>query len=811
MVVETTHGDRYDAPARLEPVPKTIFGSAQVLTIEQCFFCARGAGRLENSHSNAAAGVLSASVPVAAGVNARLRMLYALFFVSGFSSLIYQVVWQRLLTLYYGVGPVTVAIVVSVFMAGLGLGALAGGRIVERVSRLVGVYVAIEGCIGLFGLASIPLLHAIGTLTAGASYPVVLAVSFLYLLFPTLLMGATLPLLVRLTHDIRDEFYGNLSQLYFINTLGAASGAAISAFVFITLLGLDGATYIAVALNIALAATVYVIRRTVSAAPAARPTAREVTAWQYVALSFVTGFVAIGLEMAWFRVIAAIVKSTSYVFAAVLSIYLLGIAIGSYIGPRYTKRFAGRERQLFLLLNAGVGITSFVLFMALYLGLRWTPLFALGEASARYIPSPYLPVAPVNGGQILASLGSWLSMFAYPAVLILIPTILMGASFPLMASLAYRGSGAGRTAGTIYFGNTLGNVAGGLLTTFLLFPVLGTVGTIIGLAAVSVGFLAFCDGFLSQPWRATIVVAALAVLIGAFPYRDGFYHLMYVLSARSPANDGEFLDLEGAGGHSTLYLHHGEIENSMTGTLNGHFPSPALYRYAISTMAYSNQARNVFVVGIGGGNFSAVPLLDPRVSHMTVVELQETLVRNWMRIANGPSWLRDKRTEIVVDDGRRLLLRDRRKWDVVFMDPIRRQFSYAGNIFSTDFFSIAAGRMSDDGILATRSQGDIQARTLASVFPYVDELDCGMLIASKRPLNYRRDRETALLAAIPDPSFRREVSTVECSVARDRNAIMAQTAYLPISSDYRPYGEYFLGVDLKALLHGRRADGVATH
>ncbi len=194
-------------------------------------------------------------------------LLRLVFFFSGAAGLIYQVVWQRLLTVYYGVGPVATTLIVSIYMLGLGLGALVGGAAAERIKSRVTLYMFVELLLGLFGAASPWLLDLLGRGTAGASYPVAMAWMALFLSLPTLLMGATLPLLTKAVNAVTGDFLKSLSLLYFINTLGAAVGALTASFVIISLVGLDTTAYVAAAVNLLLAAAVFPLRRLDQPAP----------------------------------------------------------------------------------------------------------------------------------------------------------------------------------------------------------------------------------------------------------------------------------------------------------------------------------------------------------------------------------------------------------------------------------------------------------------------------------------------------------------------------------------------------------------
>jgi predicted membrane-bound spermidine synthase len=181
-----------------------------------------------------------------------------LFMISGTAALIYQICWQRLLFEGFGVDIESVTIVVSTFMLGLGLGALAGGQIADRFpGRVIPMFAMIELATGAFGVCSPYLIRAISAATVNGSLATIAAVNFGLLLIPTTLMGATLPILV--THVVRH--YRNLGVsvgvLYFANTLGAAFGAGFTGFVALYHFGLTSTIYMAATLNAAVGATVW--------------------------------------------------------------------------------------------------------------------------------------------------------------------------------------------------------------------------------------------------------------------------------------------------------------------------------------------------------------------------------------------------------------------------------------------------------------------------------------------------------------------------------------------------------------------------
>jgi len=197
-------------------------------------------------------------------VNARLDVLAPLFFLSGAAALIYQVAWQRTLYNHFGVNMESVTIIVSIFMFGLGIGALAGGRVSRAAPRLLPlIFVGVELAIGAFGVASIPLLARVGAIAERQSLPMIGATVFGLLAVPTFLMGATLPVLVAYVHRESGDVGTSVARLYFVNTLGSACACFLTVNVLFAFTGLRASTFIAAACNatVALLCLVYVARR----------------------------------------------------------------------------------------------------------------------------------------------------------------------------------------------------------------------------------------------------------------------------------------------------------------------------------------------------------------------------------------------------------------------------------------------------------------------------------------------------------------------------------------------------------------------
>jgi len=189
-------------------------------------------------------------------------LVLAAFFLSGASALTYQVAWQRLLYAQFGVDLQAITIIVSCFMLGLGIGSLLGGWLADRFPQLnLRTFALVEFSIGLFGLVSSWLIRTIGESISLAGPVALSATSFSILLVPTLLMGATLPLLIAYFYRHYRSVGVTVGKLYFVNTLGAAAGAYTTGLVVFNYLTLSGSIRVAVIINFVVAAAALIASR----------------------------------------------------------------------------------------------------------------------------------------------------------------------------------------------------------------------------------------------------------------------------------------------------------------------------------------------------------------------------------------------------------------------------------------------------------------------------------------------------------------------------------------------------------------------
>ena len=397
----------------------------------------------------------------------------ALFVASGAAGLIYQVVWSRELVLVFGNTTQAVATIVTAFMAGLGFGSLAGGRLADTSLRPLRLYGLVELAVAAMaallpfaftGLAELyrgvwpSLVERPGQL-AGVRFGLAVAA----VAPATFLMGMTLPLLTRYLVRTLDEAGARLGELYAANTIGAMVGTLLGGFVLIELVGLHLTSYLAVALNLAAGLGALLLSRRWESGPEAGATAarRERPARPQVpreflprrravlAATFVSGFVSLALEVLWTRMLAEGTGSSIYIFTTILAIFLFGIALGSFLYRRLSRPEGERLGTLGLCL-AGVGVLA-------------QATVVLGSGTVGQVP------------------------FVVRTVVVLLPaTILMGYAFPLAGRLATPSAeAAGGSVGLLYAANTGGSILGSFGAAFVLAGTLGTNGSILLLGGLN--------------------------------------------------------------------------------------------------------------------------------------------------------------------------------------------------------------------------------------------------------------------------------------------------------------------------------------
>jgi spermidine synthase len=624
-----------------------------------------------------------------------------LFFISGFPALIYQIVWQRSLFTIYGVNIESVTMIVTIFMLGLGLGSLAGGRLSTiRALPIPIVFGVIEIGIGLFGVASLAVFHRVALWTAGASTARTGLITAGLLLLPTLLMGSTLPLLVTHVLRINRNVGESVGLLYAVNTLGSAAACLIAALFAMRLLGQSGSIRMAAALNFIVGCSALLLRRSEISweavaeldPPDNEPPASRVLPFSLaVILAASTGFIALGYEIVWYRLYSFASGGTAFSFALLLAFYLGGIAFGSLFVHDFCRERLSHDS------SRSLGILGNLMIWA---------------AIASMLVGPVLAVA-VRHMNLLAT---------FP--LVFVGAALLGAAFPLLAHASIGPTGqAGSRLSYLYLANIVGSASGSFIAGFILMD-------IWSIRQISVGLL-----FVALIPGAFLLVHSgrKARLLGSF----GFCVAVLIALFSPPLFSNLYLNLllkrENAG---TTFRHlvetrSGVISVSQDGVVYGggaydgrfntdlNHDTNGIFR-AFAIVDLHPHPAEVLVIGLSSGSWAQIIANDSRVRDVNAVEINPGYLRLIPLYPVVSGLLQNPKVHITIDDGRRWLVSNPdRRFDLIVMNTTYHWRANASNLLSAEFLRLARRHLRTGGILYYNTTGSDEALlTGATVFPY---------------------------------------------------------------------------------------------
>ncbi|MFA5907318.1 MAG: fused MFS/spermidine synthase [Vicinamibacterales bacterium] len=721
-----------------------------------------------------------------------------LFAVSGAAALIYEVVWTRLLTLQMGHGIAAASTVLAAFMGGLAVGAAVAGRKGGRLApeRALTVYAGLELAIGVLALLLPFALSAVRPLLVtayadgdgGAAFALLrLGTSVLLLAIPAAAMGATFPIASRWMVRAAASAAQDAGGLYAANTLGAAAGAVLAGFVLVPWLGLSGSTYVAVILNITAAVGAFAIAR--SAAPSrdrseggdlsprltasgmkadakasALRTSLDGSPWMAALALGASGFASLTLQVVWTRLLVQILGPTTYAFSIVVAIFIVGLAAGAAVGARLVSRVRSAAVGLAVCMLVSVGLA-----LAAASLVDWALL-----AIAQVVATPEFQFGDVLAREILLVTGLLLPM-----------TIAFGAAFPFAVALAAgRDESITENLGRIYAVNTVGAIAGALLSGFVLVPQIGLHLTIRAVAAV-VGLSALAILLTAGRVRGRMVgfgLAAVVLAAGfALPQWDqlllssGAYK--YAAAMRGPSLEtalaaGELLSYrEGATGTVAVRRLAGTVSLAIDGKVDASNAGDMLTQRLLAhvPLLLHPAPKRAAILGLGSGVTLGSALTHPLES-ATVLEISPEVVdaSRFFETENHRA-LADPRTRVIVGDGRTHLMLGRESYDVIVSEPSNPWMAGIASLFTREFFEGAKARLAPGGILCQWahtydiSRDDLQSivATFLTVFPdgtlwLVGDADV-LLVGSTGPLD---DRVAGIAAAWQRPGVAADLASV---------------------------------------------------
>jgi spermidine synthase len=683
----------------------------------------------------------------------------AFMLFSGFAGLVYQVTWIRLLGQSLGATSVSIGIVLAAFFLGLALGSSRAHRLGPARSSL-GSYALLELLTGLSALALLPALLNLDQLLAfapvfGAALLPKAVLCIVLLVPPTFCMGATFPVAAALLEARDGERGSQISRLYSCNTLGAVLGAGLSGLAIIPALGLDGATYLAAAVNIAIAAAATALLRSKPGAeqpmaPAESrtgpPSPVRVPALVTLAL---TGLLAIATQVGWTKFLVIAIGGTVGGLSIILAVFLSGIALGAWL----MGRGIGTLKRPALSAAALLALLPFAL-LACRAALRLFPqLQALLNRSDADPATALILQAALMAAAVL------------PA------TLLLGAIFPLSLRLSCSAAAASRKdIGAAYAVNTLAGIAGALIGGLLIIPLWGTDVLLVAMAGLAALAASVWLPWLASPWqRAAIAAPVLAalLLIALLPgidYRGMIAAAGYDYRSRAGEVPTFSFLKEGKAGVISLVSYDGKQMVLQTNGLNeasftpGDPGSAPLVETLLGLLPYilHTDPQSALVIGLGAGN-TAAALADTDLARIRIVELEPAVAEAGRAVSHGPAAvLDDPRVSIVFNDARNMLAVDDATYDLIVSQPSHPWVAGTAGVFTQEFWEIARTRLEDGGIFAQwlnlfRMNGTTLRAILKSFFTAFPEGfvlasdDSLILIGSAGPVVFDAARADALL------------------------------------------------------------------
>ena len=701
------------------------------------------------------------------------------FIVSGATGLIYEVLWARMLGLVFGATTLAVSTVLAAFMGGLALGSALAGKFGQRIRKPLSVYGLMEIFIAVYALL-VPLLFRwidhiyalIWQQLQPGNFSFSLwrfLLSSVVLLVPTTLMGATLPVLAAALVRSSGRDSNSVTRLYACNLAGAILGTIAAGFVLLPWLGVRLTIVVAAALNIFVGViAIFLQRRAQSHDVLEKVDVEESVAaiegggfWFFAAL--VSGFVTIGTQVSWTRVLTMIIGSSTYAFSIVVALFLIGLAIGAWIVAR--KDRSHKLRTTILVVEV---LTALSLLQS---------LFVLNK----------VPALLITFG-LRFQIASWPGLLALQifsaTLLILVPAVLMGMVMPLVLVWASsEGKKSVARVGRSYAINTVGAIAGAFLTGFILIPKASTRFTLLFAASccLIVAGVAYrpVAGTRDPALRRSFAIGlaflfAIVLFVGA-PRMNladlsiGAYDSLVRVIAQTREGVKEDGPTSGSNVHELLMYDEGPTatvtvrrdQDTVSMAINGRtnasdsvYDMPTQVMLGQLPLLIAPKIDNGLIIGYATGVTVGAMLQSP-IQSVTCVELEPGTIAGseyFNHINNRP--LDDPRTKLIIDDARTFLRVTPNRYDIIVSEPSHPWVPGVANLFTQEFFELGRARLNDDGIwvqwvqiyqLSTESLRSVLA-TYHKVFPHVLVFRVGglstgkdlLLIGSNRPLNLDR-------------------------------------------------------------------------
>ena len=666
-----------------------------------------------------------------------------LFFISGFSGLIYESVWSHYLKIFVGHAAYAQTLVLTVFIGGLAIGSWLCGRVAERVVNPLRFYAIVEGVIGVIAL----VFHTVFVAATNWGYDWLLpatcdpastvcfgqwGLAVLLLAPQSILLGTTFPLVVSaVLRLVPGETGEKVAALYFLNSFGAVLGVLAAAFMLIPAVGLPGTLLTAGCINIGIAIIAYFLSKTPPEAlvvvkePAVAhdPLGRRLLVL-LLATAFLTGLSSFIYEIVWIRMLSFVLGASTHSFEIMLASFILGLALGGLWIRRRIDFLPDAVRFLGIVqLVMGVAAAAT---LAVYYGAFDVMAWIISAVSRN------------EGGFLLFNLSS-----TAIALLVMLPaTFCAGMTLPLITYRLLRSPAGERSIGMVYAVNTLGALCGVAIAVHLLLESIGLRWTLVVGAAVDVALgvvlLMSSPGAratrLRIPVPALAGIAALAVVALLFdidPRRSAsgvFRTGVAKLAANEKVlyhRDGKTASVDVLSNPRTISIRtNGKPDAAIAaddkGPTGDEFTMTLL---SVLPLGHNPQAKTAAIIGFGSGMSTAIMLGSPHVTRVDTIEIEPAMVegaKHFRPLVEAA--FSDPRSRIVIDDAKSFFARGRERYDIVVSEPSNPWVSGVASLFSEEFYHRVATYMNDGAVLAQWLHTyEMDSETLASILVAVSK------------------------------------------------------------------------------------------
>jgi len=635
-------------------------------------------------------------------------LIHLVIFLAGFTFLIYEVSWNRMLSLLLGTTVSASTLVLMSFMAGFGIGAFYWGKFATSINKTGSLLAFLLAAIGIISLLNYFMISSFfprlydyfsGTsLSFLFSDGLIFGLALLLLFIPAFFMGGIIPLVSKIVIRSKQHFSTDLGRIYAIETLGSTIGGLSAGFILLGSLGQKNTVFLAVIINILLAIFILISKRFNIPKPLSNDNNIEIEERSNKSLgrnkkvallaTFISGLFILGLQVIWIRVFKIYLTNTSYTFALITSLVIFGLFVGSWI---YKQRGNKIDNNIKVLINALILMGLFAL-IGMYILIKLPELLMFPLGRLIDIPLIRLIIVPT-----IASL-----------LIVIPPSIVSGFSFPLACRIYSSDTKSiSKNVGTVLMFNTMGSVLGPLVSAFILIPLLGVVKSILLLIVVLFIFSIYLTRINTKTGKkrkqiilgfSMLAILSIIVLIGEIRvlppsfkkidrdilfYNETVEGTLVVAQEKTP---GAFIRIS--------YVNNSAVIGSTYDAIKavkmiGHIPFFA-----------GLQCENALVIGFGMGVTTSAIATHPEVKEIDCVEMVPGLKKAahfYSELNNDV--IEDPRLNIMSGDGRHFLQKTSKKYDLISCDPTHPVLG-SGNLYTKDYFELCSQHLNNGGMVS---------------------------------------------------------------------------------------------------------------